>query len=570
VYDLKVWNQSVAEGSGRPDYISQVAIAKTRSKDMVAPGERVTYTFKVTPGAMGYFTQPLDLRFQVLGLNYPGGSYGAYFGDQANKTVTVREPIENAQILSFDCPAEFITGRENNITVVLKNTGETTWTYHQGTYPGYVPYTIQTVYDLKMHNNSGMNSENPDYYDHMSVVKRRSKDVVAPGETVTYTFNVTPDAQWFFDPLDLRFRMLGTTPGDTAPRYFGETGSKNVTLRQPAQSARVLSVTGPGDVMFGRESVVTIVVKNTGETTWNYHQEHLTNFLPGYENQYVFDLKVWNQSSGFSQDSPDYIYGMSVTKSRSKDVVAPNDTATYTFRLTPDAYGTVRLFDLRFQMLGTPPSNPYAGVYFGDQVLQLVTPRMPVDNAQVISVIQPAEMVVGQESTVVITMKNIGDTTWEKGKWGVSFDGNGVGSGLYTMMWSEKQYVFTDYDPVTNLSAVITPSRTIVAPNETVQYTVKVTPLVNGHFVIYCRMLGSAAPSYQSSYAVYFGETAIVQVDTVAPHVTSVFPANRAADALPGDTIRATFDQDMNGSSLERSPSIPSSSGVSTEPIGPE
>jgi len=162
-------------------------------------------------------------------------------------TVSNTTAADGAEFVSRSIPSTMSTGQSRTITVVMRNSGTTTWTAAGG-------------YRL--------NSRGP--YDNttwgINRIPLAAGDSIAPGQQKTFTFAVTAP----------------TTPGTYLSRWsmavggaaFGATTADVnvvVTGTPPppgANDAQFDSQDVPGSMTAGRSYSVSVTMRNTGTTTW--------------------------------------------------------------------------------------------------------------------------------------------------------------------------------------------------------------------------------------------------------------------------------------------------------------
>lgn len=138
-----------------------------------------TLTFTVTaPSTAGIYT----FQWQMVNENGTG-----WFGEPSpNVTIQVTEPpVDNAEYVSQSVPASLTTGQVATVSMQMKNTGTTTWTTGQ---------------------NYRFGSSNPIDNLTWGLGRLELPGDVAPGQTVTFNFNIT--APVTTGNYDLQWRMV--------------------------------------------------------------------------------------------------------------------------------------------------------------------------------------------------------------------------------------------------------------------------------------------------------------------------------------------------------------------------
>ncbi|MBP5094100.1 MAG: N-acetylmuramoyl-L-alanine amidase, partial [Abditibacteriota bacterium] len=157
----------------------------------VASGDTVTVTFDMTFTEGGSFNTDWRMVFGEAG----------WFGDICDKTVTVIVPERNAQYIDDTIPASVGVGEARPVTVTFKNTGTMTWT-------SAAEFMLGAADDEDIY----LGGDNRVALPHD----------VAPGETVTFSFNMTfPTA----GVANVVWRMV-----QEHVAWFGDSCSKTVTV----------------------------------------------------------------------------------------------------------------------------------------------------------------------------------------------------------------------------------------------------------------------------------------------------------------------------------------------------
>ncbi|MBU4054130.1 MAG: hypothetical protein KKA41_07140, partial [Proteobacteria bacterium] len=292
--------------------------------------------------------------------------------DTGTPGVEVKNPWNDARVVSMDFPATMLAYQDNIATITLENNGNTTWDHQASPYNLGNPSMPGDIYELKIGVEGTSPGDGPDDLEPgFAFVRTSTKSVVAPGEQVTYTFHITPK---FNGNQTLKFRMLGMDFNiDHSPflQYFGETAFLNFTVRQPVADAQIISLDCPSRMLTEQSTPVTVVVKNIGETTWI--PRSVEN---GSEWDWPGNTLVWYLDGDSSHPSrPPMVPGalFDWTLGASDASVAPGETVTYTLTFTPRR-AAVGQHVLHFRMLGLSPMDQYS--YFGDDSSKAVTMRL--------------------------------------------------------------------------------------------------------------------------------------------------------------------------------------------------
>src|SRR5262249_33105246 len=147
-------------------------------------------------------------------------------------------------------------------------------------------------------------------------------------------------------------------------------------------SADFVSQTVPTIVLAGQQVAVSITMKNVGTTTWQQtgHSYSLTTD--------PFTGGLWG---GVFPPLPFY--------------VAPGSTVTFNFNVTAPA--TPGTYNFQWRMM-----NNWG--LLGDRTDNVsITVLAPSNQSEFVSQTVPKSMTGGEAYTVTITMKNIGNTTWD-------------------------------------------------------------------------------------------------------------------------------------------------------------
>ncbi|MBU1172350.1 MAG: leucine-rich repeat domain-containing protein [Proteobacteria bacterium] len=553
IYELKIGVEGTSPGDGPDDLEPGFAFVRTSTKEIVEPGEQVTYTFHITPK----FTGNQTLKFKMLGLdiNIDQSPFLHYFGETATLNFTVRQPIDDAQIISLDCPHLLLTEQSTQVTAVVKNTGETTW----------IPRSVENGSEWDWPGNTLVwyldgDSSHPScppmvpgaLFDWTLGSSHAS---VTPGETVTYTFTFTPRRAAVGEHV-VHFRMLGLSPTNQY-NYFGDTHAPDVEIKNPWNDARVVSMDFPTTMLAYQDNIATITLENNGTTTWD-HQASPFNLgdptMPGD----IYELKIGVEGTSPGDGPDDLEPGFAFVRTSTKSVVTPGEQVTYTFHITPKFNGNQ---SLKFRMLGmdTNIDNSPFLEYFGETATLNFTVRQPVDDAQIISLNCPPLMLTERSTQVTAVVKNTGETTWipravENGsEW--DWPGN-------TLVW----YLDGDSShpscppmvPGALFDWTLGSSHASVAPGETVTYTYTFTPrrASEGEHVLHFRMLGLSPTDQYSYFGDASSKTVIMRLSNSVGIPTTV-TLGGIEITLSGDSIHAPEGTDLASLLTQGTLSVP-------------
>ena len=319
----------------------------------VAPGQTVTLNFTVQAPVV---TGPFVMQWQM---NRAGTGYLGQLTTPV--TVNVFAPFDDAVFVAQSVPATMRAGGVYPVSLQFSNSGTTTWL----TSPvdtdtialGYKPLPTSQLWGFNRVVLPGP---------------------VLPGATVTFNFSVqaptTPGA------YDFQWQVVKGPVG-----FFGGEPpliSVAVTGGPPVNDAVFVSQTLPPTLEVGRSYPTTVVLRNTGTTTWLAGSCALGSQGPA-------DNLTWGANR------------VALTAN-----VPPGQDATFTFNLqAPAAAGT---YVSQWQLV-----RPAAG-FFG-----LATPPFPLpvtapqNVAAVLAQIVPATMTGGRSYDVSVSMRNVGVTTWD-------------------------------------------------------------------------------------------------------------------------------------------------------------
>jgi RHS repeat-associated protein len=324
-------SNSYALASQNPQNNSSWGMSRVALPNDVAPGANVTFSFNATaPAAMGTY----NFQWQMV----QDGGVGA-FGDTTTN-VSVKDGIDNAKFVSQSVPGIMAQGQTYAVSVTMQNTGNTTWKASSG-------------YRLVSQNPAGNST--------WGVSQALLPNDVAPGESVTFSFNVTsPAARGTYN-----FQWRMTHDGVAA---FGDT-SPNVAVGDGLDGATFVSQSVPTSMTPGQSYAVSVTMQNSGNTTWTSAEQI------ALASQNPQDNTNWGAAR--LQLPNDVAPGASVTFSF--NAVAPAAVGAYSFRWRM-VRGAVGFGDASADAkvhVGTAPAN----VYF-IQPDHLGTPRLIADENQ--------------------------------------------------------------------------------------------------------------------------------------------------------------------------------------------
>ncbi len=313
----------------------------------VAPGATGTFAFAVSaPLVAG----PYDFRWQMI--REGAGLFGA---TGSNSVVTVAVPVNNAAFVTQTVASVMITGRTENVSISMRNTGDTTWT----TAGGYALAAINPV-------------DNTVWGGNRAVL---TADTV-PGQVAVFNFQAV--APMLPGTNNFQWRLFQNGSG-----LFGEaTANVAVNVRGLVTDAEFIAQTVPANMLTGRVYNAAVSFRNNGEVTWDPAQGfRLASVMGGND-------AVWGTN-----------------RIALAAAVAPGQTGTFAFAVSaPLAAGA---YDFRWRMI-----REGAGLFGATGSNAIVNVTVPVNNAAFVTQTVAAAVVTGQVQNVSITMRNTGDTTW--------------------------------------------------------------------------------------------------------------------------------------------------------------
>ena len=300
------------------------------------------------------------------------GSQGA---PQTAIPASLAPAADNATFVSASVPAAMTAGQQYQISYTFLNSGTTTW--KKGDFSSNALYRLASQ---TFGSDSTWGVTRGDF---------NTNEIVAPGQQKTFTITVTaPSASGTYY---LMWRMLVEGYiwfGQTTPVAAINVGSTGITATVPL-NAQIVSQNVPTAVASGQYLDASVVVKNTGSTTW-------TNS----SSSYAFQLGSQNPASNNIWGGNALTLGQDI---------APGQTTTFTFHVpAPSQAGA---YNFQWQMLQNTSSGPQ---YFGSSTpnVQVVVSAPKTLDAQIVSQNVPTSVVVGQYLDATITVKNTGSTTW--------------------------------------------------------------------------------------------------------------------------------------------------------------
>ncbi|MBQ7526038.1 MAG: N-acetylmuramoyl-L-alanine amidase, partial [Abditibacteriota bacterium] len=198
---------------------------------------------------------------------------------------------------------------------------------------------------------------------------------IMPGETCTFTFNMTFPSTAGTHAVKIQMRRDEDGVG-----LFGDTLTKNVKVINPEKDSQCTANNIPTSIKVGETRNVTLTFKNTGTKSW---------------------VKADGFRLGWGSDESDPF--TTTGRVELPGDIAPGQSVTFTRPMTFNRTGT---FTTDWQMLHENVE------WFGDVASTTVNVHPPQDNAQITGHNIPDSVMVGESRDVTFTIKNTGDTTW--------------------------------------------------------------------------------------------------------------------------------------------------------------
>ena len=334
--------------------LSQVALTSS-----VAPGGQATFTFNVNaPAVAGLY------NFQWGMLQSSVGVFGA---SSTNVSINVTGGGGNpnsAQFVSQTVPATWTPGQTYAITINMKNTGTVNWS----------PLTYK------------LGSQSPTNNTNWGTSRATLTKSISPGSTGSFKFNVT--APTTPGTYNFQWQMVQDSAG-----FFGD-----LTLNVPmtvgggggggdTNGASFMTQSVSSSMTAGQTATVSVTMQNTGTTTWS----------PG------------TYSLGSRNPDNNTTWGLSQVALASS--VAPGGQATFTFNVNAPA--VAGLYNFQW---GMKQNSAFFGSSSTNVAVNVTSSSGGgTNNAMFISQSVPSSLTTGQTTSVSVTMRNTGTTTWAAG-----------------------------------------------------------------------------------------------------------------------------------------------------------
>ena len=209
-------------------------------------------------------------------------------------------------LVSQDVPVTMVVGQTRTVSVVLQNTGTTTWTAAAG-------YRLGT-----------QNPQDNTLWTGASRVLLGGAESISPGQQKTFTFTIT--APGTAGTYNFQWRML-----QEGVEWFGSF-TTNVAIQvttTPVDSAQLISQSVPTTLNTSQTSSVSITMKNNGSSSWT----RTNGYRLGSQNPQ--DNLTWVPTGRV-----DLAVG---------ETIAPGQQKTFTFNITAPA--TPGTYNFQWRML---------------------------------------------------------------------------------------------------------------------------------------------------------------------------------------------------------------------------
>ena len=262
--------------------------------------------------------------------------------------------LNNSQFVSQSAPSVMTPGQTYPVTVTMQNTGDTTW-------------TSGSLYRL--------GSQNPQDNSTWGPQRIELPNSVAPGASVTFSFNVTAPST--VGVYNFQWRMV-----EDLVEWFGDY-TPNVAVQDGVNDAAFVSQSVPSVMAQGQTYAVSVTMQNTGNVTWD------SGSLYRLGSQNPQDNATWG-----------------LVRVELPGPVAPGASVTFNFNVTAPA--DVGVYNFQWRMVEDNVA------WFGDYTPNVAV-KDGVNDATFISQNVPNIMMPGQTYMVSVTMQNTGNTTWTSG-----------------------------------------------------------------------------------------------------------------------------------------------------------
>lgn len=352
--------------------------------ESIAPQQTREWTLTVTaPSTAGTYT--FSAQMVRDGVAWMGSAY-------SKPVQVIAATGDQAVITSVTSPETLTEGANGSVSVTIKNVGNTTWTRADNyrlaaaCYNGEQPLTTYNQLIWTGFPNDGYSTSPTDQRVYLSTT-----DSIAPGQSKTFTFNVTaPSRQG-------KYVFSGMMVRDGV-NWFGSTFEKEVTVVPASRSGLDAALVGsnvPVYMTAGSKKIVTVNFKNVGTETWTAANNYRLSTTS--TNQLVFSDFRYGGYSNTATDQRVYL--------ESSAQITPESTASFTFGInapaTPGTY-TVSV-DLVRENVAWANKTVSWTINVVDEYDSLQT------NHNI-----PATMAAGSKASIQLEMVNKGYNSWSK------------------------------------------------------------------------------------------------------------------------------------------------------------
>jgi microsomal dipeptidase-like Zn-dependent dipeptidase len=226
------------------------------------------------------------------------------------------------------------------------------------------------------------------------------------GESVTRTFASTVKSRCHYDPELRRVVCDEYTTGPSvrvkivAADYFDHSFDLRYSRDERARAddaetspqAAFVSQVVPSVMIAGQQYNASITMRNTGESSWTLGGEH-----------------PYSLGAQSPQDNTNWGHNRVALP----QIVSPGQEVTFTFAVHPYFVGQ---YEFEWQMV-------LEGItWFGDKTTKRTVEVRELDRAEFVSQEFPPEFVIGGINTVMVTMRNTGNSTWTAGEYWLALE----------------------------------------------------------------------------------------------------------------------------------------------------
>ena len=267
---------------------------------------------------------------------------------------------DNAEIISVIVPTSMQSGNKYTVFVTVKNTGIATW---------------------KNNGDWRLGSQNSQDNLTWGLGRVQTNTTVYPGQTHQYQFEIIAPSN--IGNYNFQWQMVH----DGIVWFGGKSNNAivNVVAEQPDDNAEIISVDLPTSMQVGKKYTVSVIVKNTGNATWNNNSDWRLGSQNSHDNFTWGLARVQTNTTVYPGQTHQYQF----------EIIAPSNIGSYNFQWRMVHDGVV--------WFGNHSENVVVNVYLQRN-----------DNAEIISVDVPTSMQAGNKYTVSVNVKNTGNASWYK------------------------------------------------------------------------------------------------------------------------------------------------------------